>query len=215
MPFSIEQFFEVFARYNLAVWPLQIVAFLAGIVVVLLLWSNSRGGAAMIAVTLSAMWLVNGIGFHWLYFSTINPAARLFAAVFILQAALLAFVAFAGPEVRFRSGRGPVSVFGLICIAFALVFYPVVGWLFGHRYPAVPMFGIAPCPTTIFTVGVLLQAQWRRVRWLLVIPGLWAGLGGSASFLLGVRQDYALFAILPALVILAFGHWRGWKSLAA
>ncbi len=79
MPFSIEQFFEVFARYNLAVWPLQIVAFLAGIVVVLLLWSNSRGGAAMIAVTLSAMWLVNGIGYHWLYFSTINPAARLFA----------------------------------------------------------------------------------------------------------------------------------------
>ncbi len=106
-------------------------------------------------------------------------------------------------------------MFGLICIAFALVFYPVVGWLFGHRYPAVPMLGIAPCPTTIFTVGVLLQAQWRRVRWLLVIPGLWAGLGGSASFLLGVRQDYALFAILPALVILAFGHWRGWKSLAA
>jgi hypothetical protein len=209
MPFSVEQFFGVFSEYNQAVWPLQFVAFLTGFIAVALLWSTTRIAAAIIAGILSALWIVNGIGYHWLYFATINPAARLFAVAFVLQGLLLAYTAFARPELRLHVGRDLASVFGMACIAFAILLYPVVGWLAGDRYPAVPVFGIAPCPTTIFTVGILLHGQWRQVRWLLVIPGLWAGIGGSASFLLGVPQDYALFAALIGLVLLAFGHWRG------
>lgn len=215
MPFSVEQFFEVFAEYNLVVWPLQIVAILAGIVILWLLRSNTRLAAAIILGLLSAMWLANGIGYHWLFFASINPIARVFAVIFVLQALLLAFAAVTRSELRFRIGRQPAAVFGVACIAFAFLVYPLIGWLAGHRYPAMPMFGLAPCPTTIFTIGVLLLGQWREVRWLLVIPGIWAGIGGSASFLLGVPQDYALLATLAGLLILAFGQWRGWQSLRA
>ena len=31
--------------------------------------------------------------------------------------------------------------------------------MLGQRYPAVPMFGITPCPLTIFTCGLLLLAR--------------------------------------------------------
>jgi hypothetical protein len=206
MPFTIEQFFEVFARYNLALWPWQIAAVLAGIAVVALLWREARSSAVAITLILSAMWLINGIGYHWTYFAAVNPAARLFAAAFVLQGLLLAGVAFTQSDLRFRVRRVPTSLFGLACVAFALALYPLVGWLVGHRYPATPMFGVAPCPTTIFTIGVLVQGPWRQMRWLLVIPGLWAAVGGSASILLGVPQDYALVAALVALLAMAVGH---------
>jgi hypothetical protein len=208
MPFTIEQFFGVFTRYNLDLWPWQIAALLAGIAAVALLWRETRSSAVAISLILSAMWLINGIGYHWMYFAQVNPAARLFAAVFVLQGLLLARVSFTSPDARFRVRTEPASLFGLVCIAFALLLYPAVGWLVGHRYPAMPMFGVAPCPTTIFTIGVLLQGPWRQMRWLLVIPGLWAAVGGSASLLLGVPQDYALIATLVALVALAVSNWH-------
>lgn len=208
MPFTVEQFLDVFSTYNLAVWPLQIPALLAGLLVIFLIFRPGRAGAAIIAAVLSAMWLVNGIGYHWTFFATINPMARVFAAVFVLEAVILGAVAITRRDLRFQASRSPVSVFGLICIIYAFILYPLIGWLAGHRYPAIPMFGIAPCPTTLFTIGVLLQARWREVRWLAIVPGVWAGVGGSASFLLGVPQDYALFVALAGMVALALGLWR-------
>ena len=54
----------------------------------------------------------------------------------------------------------------------------------------IPAFGV-PCPTTIFTAGVLMLATPRSWR-LSIIPVMWSVIGGSAANLLGVRADYAL-----------------------
>lgn len=214
MPFTTDQFFEVFARYNQAIFPWQVVAILAGVLAVALLRWNTRQATAAVLLMLAAMWLVNGIGYHWLFFASINPIARLFAAVFVAQALLLIWAALARPDLRLTSGNDLVSILGLACIGFAVLIYPALGWLAGHNYPAVPMLGVAPCPTTIFTIGILLQGQWREVRWLLVIPGFWAALGGSATVALGVPQDIGLIATLCLLVVIAWGHWRGWRAFA-
>jgi hypothetical protein len=56
-----------------------------------------------------------------------------------------------------------------------------------------PMFGITPCPVTIFTFGLFLLAA-PVSRWLLVVPVLWALIGGSAAFVLHVPQDWMLLA---------------------
>lgn len=72
-----------------------------------------------------------------------------------------------------------------------------------------PVFGVAPCPTTIFTVGVLLTGTWHVARWLLIVPGLWAAVGGSAAIFLGVPQDVALLAALAILLLFAVGHLSG------
>jgi Family of unknown function (DUF6064) len=213
MPFTVEQFFDVFARYNLALWPWQIAAILAGIISVGLLMSQSRTATVAVLVIMAVMWLVNGMGYHWTFFAPINPAARLFAAGFVVEAVLLLAAAVFATDLRLTARGDLASILGLVLIVFALAVYPAIGWLAGHRWPAMPMFGVAPCPTTIFTIGLLLQGPWRTVRWLLILPGLWAAVGGSASVLLGVPQDYALVASLLLLLLVAFGHWRDWGVL--
>ena len=54
----------------------------------------------------------------------------------------------------------------------------------------IPAFGV-PCPTMIFTAGMLMLATPRSWR-LSIVPVIWSVIGGSAAFLLGVRADYAL-----------------------
>lgn len=69
--------------------------------------------------------------------------------------------------------------------------YPALGKLVGHDYPAAPTFGL-PCPTTIFTVGILMLTTSGTPRLAYAAPVLWAAVGSSAAFLLGVYQDLSL-----------------------
>jgi hypothetical protein len=85
-------------------------------------------------------------------------------------------------------------------VAYALVVYPLIGYAAGQRYPATPTFGL-PCPTVIFTFGVLLWATPRIPLRLLVIPALWAMLGISAASAYGITQGYGL----PAAAVIACG----------
>jgi hypothetical protein len=72
------------------------------------------------------------------------------------------------------------------------------------------MFGVAPCPTTIFTMGLLLLTEGRTPPHLAIIPVLWALVGGSAVWLLGVPEDLALpIAGLSGLGLIL------WKNRAA
>jgi hypothetical protein len=61
----------------------------------------------------------------------------------------------------------------------------------GHDYPATPTFGL-PCPTTIFTIGMLMLMTPSTPRWLYIAPLLWTLVGSTAAFLLGVYQDLGL-----------------------
>jgi hypothetical protein len=54
------------------------------------------------------------------------------------------------------------------------------------------MFGVAPCPTAIFTFGLLLWVVDSVPAYLLIIPLLWSFLGMSAAINLQVPQDYGL-----------------------
>jgi hypothetical protein len=73
-----------------------------------------------------------------------------------------------------------------------MVIYPLLGLAFGHSYPRIPLFGVAPCPTTIFTFGILLWATKSVSAYLLIIPFLWSLVGMSAALNLRVPQDYGL-----------------------
>ncbi len=69
--------------------------------------------------------------------------------------------------------------------------YPLLSTLIGHRYPEAPTFGL-PCPTTIFTLGLL---SWTRpsVPWpLTIVPIGWAIIGSSAAVRLGMWEDLGL-----------------------
>jgi hypothetical protein len=75
------------------------------------------------------------------------------------------------------------------------------------------MFGVAPCPTTIFTIGILLLARGRWVVWLSIIPLLWSAIGLAAALQLGIPQDFGLpvagIGLVTALIVKHFRTLRG------
>jgi hypothetical protein len=74
-------------------------------------------------------------------------------------------------------------------VIYSLV-YPAVNAIQQVSLSRIPTFGV-PCPTTIFTAGLLLLSAPRSWR-LSVVPVIWSVIGGSAASLLSVGADYAL-----------------------
>ena len=213
LPFTREQFLAVFVQYNAGVWPAQIVAYVLGLAMIVLLFVPSRAGTGSSGSGWRRCGAWTGIMYHWVYFSAINQAAPVFAALFVLQAALLLYSGAIRGHEKYRPSRGAQAWVGWTLIAYAAVLYPLIGLWSGHSLEEVPMFGITPCPVTIFTFGLLLLAR-PVAWWLLVIPFLWSLVGGSAAFLLGVPQDWVLaLSGLAALWIAyrerAHGHGAG------
>ena len=201
LPFTPDEFFDVFVRYNQAVWPMQWLLFLAAAVAVGLLWGGGIWKDRAIGGTLAVLWVWMGVAYHLAAFARINPAAWGFGAAFVAQGILFAWFARA-PRLRFGWRWKWRGMTGSVLLGYALVLYPLLGWLAGHRYPASPTFGV-PCPTTIFTVGLLCFAVPPIPRRLLVVPILWSAIGALAAVRLGVPQDFGLLA--AALVGIGLG----------
>jgi hypothetical protein len=199
MPFTAAQFLDVFAIYNRSIWPLQLVAYVVAAVPV---WGVIRrtaawGRAALWA--LAALWIWTGVVYHMRHFASINSAAWGFGATFVIQGAVMVWVTRHAGAFRLRRVRGAWSCLGWATMAYGALVYPIIGLWAGHGYPRVPLFGVTPCPTTIFTLGVLLHAR-PTPRRLALIPVLWSVVGTSAAVNLGVPQDYGL-GLAAALVL--------------
>ncbi len=194
LPFTTEQFFDVFATYNTAIWPVHVLAYALATGLVALVLAGKAWSGRWAAIVLGAFWLWNGLVYHLSFFTAINPAAYAFAAMFVVQGWL--FLGYGTARRRlalsFRAdGRG---LAGMGLIAFAMLGYSALGLVPGHVWPRAPMFGVTPCPTAIFTFGVLLLSARPLPGPLLVIPVVWAVIGTSAALLLGVREDLTLAA---------------------
>lgn len=203
LPFSYEQFVQVFALYNENIFPAQVVAYLlAG----LMLAGLFTGATRMVGIGLALMWLWTGVAYHWLHFTAINKAAWAFGAIFVLQGLLFLYASVFSFKLQFGTGRGASGFMGWAYVGYAALVYPLLGMWTGHAYPEMPMFGVTPCPVTIFTFGLLLLAGARVPRWLLAIPLVWSLIGGSAAFLLQVAQDWFLLVSGVAVIPIAMAH---------
>lgn len=195
LPFTTAEFFQVFSAYNQAVWPVQAFLMLLAVALSAIALLGLRGAGRVVAYGLALLWVWLGLGYHLAFFQAINPAAPVFAALSLLAAAAFVWRGLHTQPLRFHRRMDAGKLLGLIVVAFALIGYPLVGALAGHRYPAAPTFGV-PCPTTIFTFGILQMAHPPVPRLVLVAPMLWATIGAIAAFSLGVTQDLALLAML-------------------
>ena len=199
LPFTREQFLAVFASYNVGVWPVQLFAYALAVGILALFLRRSPARGRGISAGLAVMWLWTGIAYHGLYFTTINSAAWAFGALFVVQGALFLHAAIVREVIDFGARSGPIAWLGWALVAYATVLYPLLGLWAGHQYPELPMFGITPCPVTLFTFGLLLLAKPPVPLRLLVLPMVWSLIGGSAAFLLGMVQDWPL--LLSGVVV--------------
>ena len=191
-PFTVEAFLGVFAQYNAAIWPVQIGAYLMGLVVLLAVFAAQHSIQRLACAALAVLWAFIGIGYHLMFFAAINPIAPVFSGFFVLEALLLLASAFRPGNLSLKIVLNLRSVAGLAVIVYALLVYPLLSLQAGHGLMAGPMFGVAPCPTTIFTIGILLIARGRWVIWLSIIPILWALVGLAAAVQLGIAEDLGL-----------------------
>ena len=191
LPFTPEQFFNVFAQYNLAVWPMQIVIYLLAFAALLLSVKKTHYSDRLISAILAFFWLWIGIVYHLTFFTSINPGAYLFGGLFIVQGILFFVTGVWHQKISFKPHLNAYSIAGAVFMLYGLLIYPILGYFLGHTYPQSPTFGL-PCPTTIFTFGLLLWTDHRFPKYLLVIPAIWSIIGFFAATQLGVLEDIML-----------------------
>jgi len=199
LPFTRDQFVAVFAHYNAALAPVQWLAYALALAMIALVLLGPRRAHGFVGAGLAAMWLWTGVVYHGMFFSSINSAAFVFGALFVLQAAVLVHSVVLRGRLSFAQSRTPSTWLGWMLIAYAGVAYPLIGLTLARTSAELPMFGGTPCPVTLFTLGLLLLAKAPVPRRLLLIPFVWSIVGGSAALLLEVAQDWVL--LLSALVV--------------
>jgi hypothetical protein len=186
-----------------------------GILALILTFRDSKISARIVSGILALFWIWNGIFYHIVYFSVINSAAWIFGSLYILQGLLFIIIGTTFERLTFRFVLEPLPIIGGCFILYVMVFYPLLGFGLGHSYPKAPMFGVAPCPTTIFTFGLLLWTTKSVPGILLVIPFLWSIIGMSAAVSLRVPQDYGLVVsgvLGTALILIQNRKAKRWPN---
>src|SRR6188474_1243680 len=102
LPFTIEQFLDVFRKYNIAVWPMQVFFILLALIAVYFSIRSKTYSNRIIVCVLAFFWLWMGIIYHLVYFSRINEAALVFGTLFIIQAIIFLYFGFLKNKLSFR-----------------------------------------------------------------------------------------------------------------
>jgi len=197
--FSPRVYWRLFELQNDALWPLHVFTVAAGLAMVLgvvLGWKRT----AWIWGLLAVLWAFVGWTFVWHRYAAINWAIAYVAPLFALQAVGLLVAALTGGGPAFDR-RGAAGRIGLLLAAAGLVLYPLLPLLAGRPWPGAEVFGIAPDPTAIVTLGLLLAARGRMRPLLLPIPLLWCLLSGFTLWTMDDPQ--AWLPLLAAASVLA------------
>lgn len=198
LPFTKEQFYDLFAAYNEALWPVLVGLWFASVVVSVLLLTSRRPPDRWISTLLTMHWGWSALAYHATFFTSINRAAWAFAVLFLLQAAFFLWWGVVQGRLSFAPWRNAWTPVAWALVAYSLA-YPAINAVQHLTLSRIPAFGV-PCPTTIFTAGLLMLAAPRS--WLLsVVPVIWSLIGGSAASFLDVPSDYALPVAGIALAI--------------
>jgi len=206
IPFTIEQFFGVFRDYNTAVWPVQWILAALGLAAVVAVLRPQPWTGVAVSAGLGFLWAWIALAYHLAFFTRISRAAYGFAALSAAGAVVFIWQGVVRRRLVFRWVPGPRATAGVVLVTFALVVYPVWSAFAGHPYPETPTFGL-PCPTTIFTIGLLCFATPRTPRSPLIVPLLWCLVGAQAALFLGVQPDLGLIAAgVVGAALLATAH---------
>ena len=189
--FSPRTYWRLVELYNHDVWPAQLAALALGFTALWLAASRRAGAGRVLAALLAAAWLWVGWAFHWQRYATINWAAPYFAMAFAVQAGLLLGLGLSRPGAGTPYAGGTLQNLGWLLAVTGVVFYPMAGLLAGRPWTQAEVFGIAPEPTALASLGLLLACgcpSSRARRCLLaVIPTLSLLLGAATLWLIADR----------------------------
>jgi hypothetical protein len=213
--FSLQTWYRLFERYNAAIWPAQIVALALGIWIGSGLHLPHRGSGLhtwrgrVITAILAASWLWIAIAFHGTRYAKLSWVAVYFAWGFGLEALLLIWSGVIRGRLTFERRPDAIGRAGLSIYLFALLVQPVLGQLLGRQWRQIEVFGVAPDPTAVGTLGILLLTT-GHTRWeLIAVPAIWCAISGATLAAMNAPAAWMVPAAAALVVILA-----AWRTLA-
>jgi hypothetical protein len=212
--FAPRLYWRLFESLNAACWPLHLLLIGGGLVFIAwrvrVLPPGETIGLRLGLAALAACWLLVAWAFLHTLFAPINWAAHGYALAFAIQAGALFLIAALGgvraqaPPHRLRTGLG--------LVLWALLLHPLLPLLRGAPSVQAEVFGLAPDPTAIATLGVLLtlapatlSARWG-LRLLWAVSTAWCAL--SAATLATMASAQAVVPLV-ALGAAAAARFRG------
>jgi hypothetical protein len=213
--FAPRTYYRLLELANTELWPAHALTLAVGVAILVLLRAapHRPRGAPLACGLLALLWGWVAWAFLWQRYTSINWAAHGFAIVFALEGVLLLGWAAIGAGPR-AAGCAWVRRVGLGLWLLALVLHPVVAPLLGRPWLQAEWFGIAPDPTVLATLGLLLQVSpgvrspAARALGVLTwgVPLLWCAISGAT--LLSMQSPDA--GLLPAAAVVAL--WAAWRS---
>lgn len=180
--FSQSAYFRQFELYNKAVWPLHIIAILFSVVITYALWRKFVWTGRLIASLLVVSWLWVALAFLYHRFFQIHIVADWYALAFILQAAFLAWYGIFKNRLNFFvDNQNRIKIVSLLLFV-AILFYPFIAFLSGRSWMQFEMFSLAPDPTALATIAILLFFQAPVV--LYIIPLMWLIVSAVTLFIM-------------------------------
>lgn len=198
--FSPRVYWRLFERINAEAWPLASVMLAFGVATLVLMLRRPPVRGYVILYPLGVIWMLVGWSFVWQRFAAINWAMNYVAPLFTVQMLLMLlggnFIWDFRTALSFRDGKDRLP--GVALLAVAIFLYPLLSPLQGRPWFGGEIFGIAPDPTAVATLGVLLAARGKLVPWLYPIPLAWCLLSAAT---LAVMDEPQAMAPLGAAVI--------------
>lgn len=206
--FSPRTYYRLIERHNIALWPGQLVALGLGLLLVYLVLRPPRRQGRAVSAILALLWAWVGWSFMWRRYATINWAARYFVLLFAIEALLLIAIGMTQGGRRYRWGGDPASVVGAGLLAVGLLFYPALAPLAGRGWSQAEVIGVAPDPTAIATLGLLLLGE-GPLRWSLLIPPIvWCLIGGATLLAMGSPEAWVVLSTPLLATGTAVWSWR-------
>jgi hypothetical protein len=180
-------YWRMFELENEALWPLHIPALLLGAAILVLVLRPAPWSGRAIGIALGIVWIWVAWSFLWDRYAAINWTIAYVAPVFALQGIGLLWAGARGVWVpAFAGTSGTMIALGLYL--YALVLHPLVAVVAGRPVQAAEVFGVAPDPTAIATLGLVAMAQGRAAWLLLVIPVAWCLVSAVTLYAMGSPQ---------------------------
>src|SRR6266852_5355053 len=95
---------------------------------------------------------------------------------------------------------------GVGLFLFSLAVYPLLAPLLGRGWRQAELFGVAPDPTVLATLGLLLMAEQSPRWWTLVVPLAWCLMTGALLWAMGSPELWIL--VIAAILVLGARHIR-------
>jgi hypothetical protein len=211
--FSPRIYWRLFESLNEAWWPAQLL--FVGVPLAWLAGRRRRAGESEAlalrgaALFLAVCWWIVAWFFLQLRYAPINWAASGFAVAFALQGVALLSLAMSGHVLGEK--RAARQGAGIVLVLWGLLGHPLLAPTVGRPWTQAEVFGLAPDPTAIGTLGVLLllDAQTPAARLLLhvlwFVPISWCALSAAT---LATMDSPQAWVILVAMLLAAAGALR-------